>query len=95
MAIPPNSRIGVDMKAIHFNPEIYPDPDRCDLFRFSKLREEPGNDIKYGFSSVDSDVCLRQLYTVLNVSHLPIIQYLPFGAGMSVLILHLRYSRKF
>ncbi|KAF9049732.1 cytochrome P450 [Panaeolus papilionaceus] len=63
--IPPGHRVAIDMKAIHYNPETYPDPEKCDLFRFSKLREKEGvdpNDTKYGFSTIDS-------------------HYLPFGAG--------------
>ncbi|RDB16772.1 Ent-kaurene oxidase [Hypsizygus marmoreus] len=52
--IPPGHRVAIDMKAVHFNPEIYIDPNRCDLFRFSKLRELEGNDSKYGFATVDS-----------------------------------------
>lgn len=59
--IPPGHRVAIDMKAIHYNPETYPDPEKCDLFRFSKLREKEGvdpNDTKYGFSTIDSHVCL-------------------------------------
>jgi len=55
--IPPGSKVALDMKAIHFNPQIYPHPDWCDLFRFSKLREKESTDIKYGFGTVDSNVC--------------------------------------
>jgi len=58
MHIPPGSKVALDMKAIHFNPQIYPDPDRCDLFRFSKLREKEGTDVKYGFGTVDSNYLL-------------------------------------
>lgn len=44
--IPPGSKVVLDLKAIHFNPQIYPDPERCDLFRSSRLREKEGTDIK-------------------------------------------------
>jgi hypothetical protein len=54
--IPPGSKVTLDLKRIHFNPQIYPDPDRCDLFRFSKLREKEGTDVKYGFATLDSNV---------------------------------------
>ena len=65
--IPPGSKVALDMKAIHFNPEIYPDPDRCDLFRFSKLREKEGTDIKYGFGTVDSNVGLLLSIQVVRI----------------------------
>ena len=56
--VPPGSMVALDLKRIHFNPEIYPDPERCDLFRFSKLRETEGTDIKYGFATLDPNVDL-------------------------------------
>ncbi|KAF9467379.1 cytochrome P450 [Collybia nuda] len=52
--IPPGHRVALDMKAFHFDPDVYPDPHRCDLFRFSKLRESEETDTKYGFSTVDA-----------------------------------------
>jgi hypothetical protein len=55
--IPPGHRIAIDMKAIHFDPATYPDPERCDLFRFAKLRDLEGTDSKYGFATIDSHVC--------------------------------------
>ena len=54
--IPPGYRVAVDRKGIHFDPEIYPDPYRCDLFRFSKLRGSDPSDSKYSFSTVDATV---------------------------------------
>ncbi|KAF9012312.1 cytochrome P450 [Cyathus striatus] len=53
-SIPPGHRIAIDMKAIHYNPDIYSDPEQCDLFRFSKLREQEGSDARYGFATIDS-----------------------------------------
>ncbi|KAF9566781.1 cytochrome P450 [Agrocybe pediades] len=53
--VPANSKVAIDMKAIHFDPQIYPDPHKCDLFRFSNLRVKEGVDSsKYGFTTVDS-----------------------------------------
>ncbi|TFK44689.1 cytochrome P450 [Crucibulum laeve] len=52
--VPPGHRVAIDMTAIHLNPDVYPDPGRCDLFRFAKLREIEGNDAKYGFATVDN-----------------------------------------
>ena len=54
--IPPGSKVTLDLRRIHFNPQIYPDPERCDLFRFSKLREKEGTDVKYGFATLDPNV---------------------------------------
>ena len=54
--IPSGSKVAIDLKAVHFDPQIYPDPERCDLFRFSKLREKESTDMKYGFSTLDPNV---------------------------------------
>ncbi|GLB37078.1 putative cytochrome p450 [Lyophyllum shimeji] len=55
-SVPPGHRVAIDMKAVHFNPQVYPDPDRCDLFRFAKMREdEEGASSKYGFATPDSN----------------------------------------
>ncbi|KAG6917813.1 hypothetical protein DXG01_000873 [Tephrocybe rancida] len=54
--IPPGHRLAIDIKAIHYNAEVYPDPDRCDLFRFSKLRDDAeGTTSKYGFATPDNN----------------------------------------
>ncbi|TFK75442.1 cytochrome P450 [Pluteus cervinus] len=53
--IPPGYRVAIDMKAIHYNAKVYPDPFRFDPFRFSKLRETESTDTKYGFATVDSN----------------------------------------
>lgn len=69
------------MKAFHFDPAVYPDPYRCDLFRFSKLRNSEESDTKYGFATVDSNVCCLYL-TLFNLSSLHVHQqYLPFSGG--------------
>ncbi|KAG5651165.1 hypothetical protein H0H81_009629 [Sphagnurus paluster] len=55
-SVPPGYRVAIDMKAIHYNPQTYPDPTRCDLFRFSRLREEEGSiSSKYGFATLDNN----------------------------------------
>lgn len=54
--VPPGSHIGVDVKAIHFDPEIYPDPYRCHLFRFVELRAGDPSDSKHSFSALDATV---------------------------------------
>lgn len=55
-SILPGYMVAIDMKAIHFDPTSYPDPERCDLFRFSKLRDAEETDTKYGFATVDNNV---------------------------------------
>ncbi|KAF8973287.1 cytochrome P450 [Flammula alnicola] len=52
--VPPGFRVAVDMKAIHYDPRVYPDPNQCDLFRFSKMRIKDGAGAKYAFATVDS-----------------------------------------
>jgi hypothetical protein len=41
-------------------PLVYPDPNRCDLFRFSKMRASIdasiGSEAQYGFTTVDDHV---------------------------------------
>ena len=54
--VPPGSKVALDLRRIHYNPEIYPDPERCDLFRFSKLREMEDTDVKYGFATLEPNV---------------------------------------
>jgi cytochrome P450 len=83
--VPSGYRVAIDMKAIHFNPLVYPDPNRCDLFRFSKMRTNIGSEAQCGFTTVDDNV--RSWFFSRYVSHgtdsiNPFLQYLPFGAGM-------------
>ena len=56
--VPPGYKVAIDIHAVHLNPEVYPNPYHCDLFRFSKLREHDatGMDSKYGFATVDNNV---------------------------------------
>lgn len=55
--VPPGYKVAIDMHAVHLDPKVYPDPKRCDLFRFSKLRSEVGGTAsKHGFATVDSHV---------------------------------------
>jgi cytochrome P450 len=66
--VPSGYKVAIDMHAVHFNPDIYPDPRRCDLFRFSKLREADSTDSKYGFATVDSHVSHKLfLPTSINI----------------------------
>ena len=62
--VPAGHRVAIDMKAVHYDPQVYPDPHRCDVFRFSKLREKDGSDTsEYNFSTVDSWVSFSQSYS--------------------------------
>ena len=71
--IPPGYRVAVDMKAIHYNPLVYPDPNRCDLFRFSNMRARidasVGSEAQYGFTTVDDHV--RSFSFYLHVELMP------------------------
>lgn len=55
--IPTGYKVSMDMTQVHMNPEIYPEPEVFDPFRFSKLAEKTGNNAKYGFTAVDKNVC--------------------------------------
>lgn len=66
--VPPGYKVAIDMQAVHFNPDIYPDPERCDLFRFSKLRETEVMGSKYGFTTVDSHVSQSQPHYDVRMS---------------------------
>jgi cytochrome P450 len=41
--------------AINQDPKLYPDPARFDAFRFSRLREIPGNELKYQHATTGID----------------------------------------
>ena len=64
--VPPGSCVAVDIRAIHFDPEIYPDPYRCDLFRFAKLRDSDPSDSKYSFSTIDATVSALSALCLMN-----------------------------
>jgi cytochrome P450 len=55
--VPPGYKVAIDARAVHFNPDVYPEPQRCDLFRFSSMRGIEGMESKYGFATVDANVC--------------------------------------
>lgn len=38
--IPAGYEVAFDLKRIHLDPEVYPDPYRFDPFRFSKIRAD-------------------------------------------------------
>ncbi|KAF7347453.1 hypothetical protein MVEN_01501300 [Mycena venus] len=52
---PPGYNIAVPLKCLHFDPGVYPEPEKFDCFRFSKLREMEESDVKYGFTTVEKN----------------------------------------
>jgi len=57
--IPVGYTVAIYLKAIHENPDLYPNPHVFDPFRFSRLREGSHNeemDAKWAFSTVDRSV---------------------------------------
>lgn len=40
---------------INQNSKLYPNPSRFDAFRFSNLRQQPGNELKYQHSTTGTD----------------------------------------
>ena len=68
---PKGTLIGIDMQNIQHDPEIYPDPDTYDAFRFSKPREEA--DVSTVHSNVN-EVKNTGLVTTSDI-------FLPFSHG--------------
>ena len=56
--IPKGYSIYVDLARVHMNPELYPNPEVFDPFRFSKLRDEADSDLKNGLTTIDKNVCV-------------------------------------
>ncbi|KAK0617480.1 cytochrome P450 [Immersiella caudata] len=53
--IPAGTRMTINSHAINQDPEVYPDPTRFDPFRFSRLRDLPGNELKFQHASTGLD----------------------------------------
>ncbi|KAF7347450.1 Ent-kaurene oxidase [Mycena venus] len=53
--VPSGYKITIPLKAIHFDPSVYPEPEKFDCFRFSKLREMEESDVKHGFTTVEKN----------------------------------------
>jgi cytochrome P450 len=59
VVVPVGFTVAIYLKAIHNNPDIYPNPHVFDPFRFSRLREDnhnEGMDAKWAFSTADRNV---------------------------------------
>ncbi|KAL0941608.1 cytochrome p450 oxidoreductase [Colletotrichum truncatum] len=53
--IPAGAIVGIDSQSINRSPELWEDPDKFDMDRFYRLREQPGNDNRYHFLTTGSD----------------------------------------
>ncbi|GAB1317437.1 Cytochrome P450 monooxygenase [Madurella fahalii] len=53
--LPQGTRMTIHAHAINHNPKLYPDPEKFDPFRFSKLREIPGNEHKFQHATTGID----------------------------------------
>ncbi|KAF7347451.1 Ent-kaurene oxidase [Mycena venus] len=51
--VPPGYNIAIPLKGLHFDPSVYPEPEKFDCFRFSKLRETEESDVKHGFTTIE------------------------------------------
>jgi cytochrome P450 len=59
VVIPVGYTVAIYLKAIHHNPDLYPNPQVFDPFRFSRLREavpDEGVHAKWAFSTADRNV---------------------------------------
>ena len=68
---PQGTLIGVDVQSVHHDPEIYPDPNTYDAFRFSRPREEADT------SNVHSEVNRVKRTGLTQTSDI----FLPFSHG--------------
>lgn len=50
--IPSGALIAMNLKDVHLNPEVYPDPESCNLFRFYESKSGQNGE----FVSLDSHV---------------------------------------
>lgn len=53
--IPAGTRMTINSHAINQDPEVYPDPTRFDPFRFARLRDLVGNELKFQHASTGLD----------------------------------------
>ncbi|KAM0713943.1 hypothetical protein Q7P37_010906 [Cladosporium fusiforme] len=53
--IPPGHTVMVRASPINSSSKLWPDPEKFDGFRFSKLRDQPGNEMKYQHTSTGVD----------------------------------------
>ena len=53
--IPPGYLVMVRAQPINLSPQLYPSPDEFDAFRFSRMREQPGREMKFQHTSTGSD----------------------------------------
>ncbi|KAF5499627.1 Cytochrome P450 monooxygenase gliF [Colletotrichum fructicola] len=45
----------VRAQPINLSPKLYPEPEKFDAFRFSRMREQPGQEMKFQHTSTGND----------------------------------------
>ncbi|KAK1843707.1 cytochrome p450 oxidoreductase [Colletotrichum chrysophilum] len=53
--IPPGFLVMVRAQPINLSPKLYPEPEKFDAFRFSRMREQPGQEMKFQHTSTGND----------------------------------------
>lgn len=82
-------RVGVDIWSVHHDPDIYPDPDKYDAFRFSRPREEFK---KTGDDQQDRAEMLKLKGTgIITTGN----TFLPFGHGRHAWCVYQEMLRRF
>ncbi|KZO94399.1 cytochrome P450 [Calocera viscosa TUFC12733] len=56
--IPAGAHVAINLWSIHHDPEIYPNPDEFDPFRFSRKVEQGEGAVKHAFTTASSDFLL-------------------------------------
>ncbi|GLB35207.1 putative cytochrome p450 [Lyophyllum shimeji] len=55
IAVPGDTMVSVINLAVHLDPNIYPDPQKFDAFRFYRMRTAGDQDVKYDLATIDSN----------------------------------------
>jgi cytochrome P450 len=53
--LPSGYNIVVPLAPIHFDASVYPEPEKFDCFRFSKLRDTEESVVKHGFTTIEKN----------------------------------------
>lgn len=75
--VPQGAWVGTDIHSVHHDPEIYPEPNRYDAFRFSRPREEYEEKLAGG-EKIEEGEGLKLANTVIVSTG---ETFLPFGHG--------------
>jgi len=75
---PHNAHIGVDMHSVQHDPDIYPNPEEYDAFRFSRPREEfEKRNGESGDAGDEADILRLKNTGLITTGD----TFLPFGHG--------------